>query len=185
MTSPITIGAYFWQNGVSWKSTKGLVSGIWQGFVADWSAAAQGDCQAFGRAFGGVLIAAGSVAAPYARSLPRAAPGPVRGGANPVLMGQAGERAAGITGPKGPVGPGMSTKSGYRIPDAINREAKELTEVKNVQRLSYTQQLKDYMNWCNQNGYTFVLIVRQGTKLSKQLENLVRQGKIDLRRILP
>lgn len=67
ITSPYTIGAYYWENGLSWESTRSLVSGMWQGFCADWSAAWNGDSQAFGRAFGGVLITVGTAAAPFAK----------------------------------------------------------------------------------------------------------------------
>jgi filamentous hemagglutinin len=67
ISSPYTIGKYYWENGVSWESTKQLVGGMWSGFCGDWQAAWEGDAQAFGRAFGGVLIAVGTAAAPFAK----------------------------------------------------------------------------------------------------------------------
>ncbi len=183
--SPYTIGSYYWEHGVSWESTKGLLSGMWEGWCAEWSAAWQGDSRAFGRAFGATLIAAvpfaksvrgrSASAAESASTTMRAS----RGGAAVVRMGQAGERAAGITGPKSKVGPGMSTRSGYRIPDNVNRNTRTLTEVKNVSRLDFTPQLKDYYNWCQQNGYKMVLYTRRDTQLSKPLQDLIRQGKIE------
>ncbi len=98
------------------------------------------------------------------------------------MKGRLGEQLAGITGPKEPI---FLNNLKKRIPDRIDKIARELIEVKNVQRLSYTRQLKDYMEWCNENKYTFVLIVRWYPKLSKPLQDLVREGKITLRRILP
>jgi len=67
ISSPYTIGKYYWENGVSWESTKQLFGGMWSGFCGDWQAAWAGDAQAFGRAFGGVLITVGTAAAPFAK----------------------------------------------------------------------------------------------------------------------
>jgi len=67
-------------------------------FLCGLAAAWAGDAQAFGRAFGGVLITVGTAAAPFARG-GTAGTGVStvgRGGARPVQVGQAGERAAGI-----------------------------------------------------------------------------------------
>jgi hypothetical protein len=83
LTSPYTIGSYYWENGVSWETTRSLVSGMWQSFCADWSAAWNGDCQAFGRAFGGVLITVGTAAAPFAKGV-RSAPTTVAAATKPL-----------------------------------------------------------------------------------------------------
>jgi DNA invertase Pin-like site-specific DNA recombinase len=50
----------------------------------------------------------------------------------------------------------------YRIPDELNREERVLREVKNVQKLSATSQLRDMAKWAADNGYTMVIVVDQG-----------------------
>ena len=67
ISSPYTIGKFYWEHGVSWELTKQLLGGMWSGFCGDWQAAWAGDAQAFGRAFGGVLITVGTAAAPFAK----------------------------------------------------------------------------------------------------------------------
>ena len=44
-------------------------------------------------------------------------------------------------------------------------------EIKNVKNLSLTPQLKDYINYCYENGYQFTLYIREGTQLSGPLGN--------------
>jgi RHS repeat-associated protein len=93
-------------------------------------------------------------------------------------LGLAGEEAVGTTGPK--VGiriPGTDT---MRFPDAVNDPVKKLTEVKNVQSLSYTQQLRDYSAWCQQQGYTFDLYVRPSTQMSGPLWDAIDSKLINL-----
>ncbi|MDZ7578228.1 MAG: putative toxin, partial [Candidatus Nanopelagicales bacterium] len=71
-----------------------------------------------------------------------------------------------------------------RIPDGINKAA--VSEVKNVQNLSYTRQLRDYADYASQNGLRFDLYVRGGespTTLSRPLEAAVQSGEISLRPI--
>lgn len=69
------------------------------------------------------------------------------------------------------IGPREAIKIGgrTRIPDGINWDAKTLAEVKNVQSLSYTSQLRDYAAYARQEGLTFNLYVRPGAKLSQPL----------------
>lgn len=50
----------------------------------------------------------------------------------------------------------------YRIPDELNREERVLREVKNVQKLSATSQLRDMAKWAANNGYTMAIVVDQG-----------------------
>ena len=81
-------------------------------------------------------------------------------------LGQAGEDAVGITGPKtGITIPGSGIT---RFPDQLTSTT--LTEVKNVQNLSFTQQLRDYSAYVQQNPQlTFELWVRPSTQLSGPL----------------
>lgn len=70
-------------------------------------------------------------------------------------------------------------------PYVLDRANKLIGEVKNVYRLSYTDQLKDFVAFAQQEGYDFVLYVREETKLSGPLQELVKAGAIILERILP
>lgn len=80
--------------------------------------------------------------------------------------GQAGEIAAGITGPKsGVLGP-ISGK--MRFPDMLTSEV--LRESKNVVRQGWTAQLKDYAAIAKTKNIPFELYVRQSTILSKPLQ---------------
>ena len=68
----------------------------------------------------------------------------------------------------------------YRIPDYLDKSNKIIGDVKNVKKLSYTSQLKDFMLYAEKHGYTFVLKVRKSTQLSGTLKSLVDAGKIVL-----
>ena len=95
-----------------------------------------------------------------------------RGGAETVRRGQAGERLAGIKGPKTPVEvPGTGR---IRIPDKLR--PKTLEEVKYVKSLSLTQQIRDFLEIAKATGRGFVLKVRQTTKLSRPLQEAVGKG---------
>lgn len=56
-----------------------------------------------------------------------------------------------------------------------------LTEVKNVGRLSFTQQLRDFAAYAQDNGFRFDLWIRQGASLSGPLEDAARSGLVNLR----
>jgi hypothetical protein len=99
--------------------------------------------------------------------------------ATPNAVGQAGEKAAGITGPKRPID-SLTGTAKYRKPDEIDDVARVLKEVKNVAKLSNTSQIRDYVLWAQENGYTFKLITRQGTEFSKPLQKLIDNGTIIL-----
>ncbi|MBA4858533.1 hypothetical protein H1R78_22540 [Nocardia farcinica] len=65
-----------------------------------------------------------------------------------------------------------------RVPDDIDHGQKRLTEVKNVQEQSLTEQIKDDLIYCQTNGYEFVLITDTNTKLTAPLQELVYQRRI-------
>jgi Restriction endonuclease fold toxin 7 len=104
--------------------------------------------------------------------------------------GMAGVRAAGRTGEEvaGVVKntehiPSVSGSATYRIPDELNSSLPG--EVKNVSRLSYTNQLRDFSAYASGNGLQFNLYVRSGTQLSRPLQLAVDSGTINLIRNLP
>jgi RHS repeat-associated protein len=92
-------------------------------------------------------------------------------------LGQAGEDAVGIVGPK--VGIQIPGSGITRFPDQLVPGI-SLTEVKNVRYLSLTQQLRDYSAFAQQNNLQFNLFVRPTTILSGPLQNAVTGGVIKL-----
>jgi hypothetical protein len=64
----------------------------------------------------------------------------------------------------------------YRVPDGLTRHA--LTEVKNVQSLSYTSQLRDYAQFARENGLVFRLFTRSDASLSARLVEEIQAGRI-------
>jgi hypothetical protein len=92
-------------------------------------------------------------------------------------LGQAGEDAVGITGPKTAIEiPGSGQ---IRIPDALTDTT--LTEVKNVGSLSYSQQLRDFTTYSQANGLNFQLWVRPSSQLSGPLQQAIANGQITLK----
>ena len=66
---------------------------------------------------------------------------------------------------------------GFRVPDLLDDASGVLGEVKNVQRLSYTAQLRDYVAWAEARGYTFRLWIRPTTQPSGPLQQeILRRG---------
>lgn len=114
-------------------------------------------------------------------SIPHVTP-PVTGGAGPVRVGQAGLHRAGIVQNKVPIR-SLSGTANYRIPDGLDDVGIVLTEVKNVKRLSYTRQLRDFHAWASSQPipYTFELWVRSSTRLSQPLKDAIGRGDIVLR----
>ncbi|MDY7080496.1 MAG: putative toxin [Chloroflexota bacterium] len=98
---------------------------------------------------------------------------------SPNAIGRVGERAAGVAGPKARIRSVLDPTT-YRVPDQLDDTAQILREVKNVARLSYTSQLRDYALWAQQEGYRFILVVRQTTELSGPLRGAVQRGEIIL-----
>ncbi|MCP4305632.1 MAG: hypothetical protein GY788_12275 [bacterium] len=99
--------------------------------------------------------------------------------------GSAGEQAAGIVKNTDRI-PSLSGTASYRIPDELN--ATVLGEVKNVGYQAYTQQLRDFAAYAQQEGLTFNLYVRGGvnpTVLSGPLQTAVDEGVINLIWSLP
>jgi hypothetical protein len=70
------------------------------------------------------------------------------------------------------------TSFGKRIPDFINNSV--IGEIKNVSYQYLSTQIKGFMEIAKKQGKTFVLVVKEGTKLSKPLINTIRAsgGKI-------
>ena len=92
-------------------------------------------------------------------------------------LGQRGEELSGIV--KNTTRIDSITKTAnYRIPDQLLPEAELLSEVKNVSYQSFTNQLKDFLLYAEKEGYTFQLFVRETTKLSKPLQDLIEEGRI-------
>ena len=90
-------------------------------------------------------------------------------------LGQAGEDAVGITGPK--VGIQIPGSGITRFPDQLTSTT--LKEVKNVQNLSFTQQLRDYSAYAQQNKLQFNLYVRPSTTLTGPLQDAINSGLIN------
>ena len=78
-------------------------------------------------------------------------------------LGKEGEDLAGITAKKTKI----TVNGRTRFPDAITEDV--VKEVKNVKYQGFTKQLKDYIQWANDNGRRVELYVRPngGTTLSK------------------
>ena len=72
----------------------------------------------------------------------------------------------------------LSKSAKYRIPDYLAN--KIIGDVKNVKKLSYTNQLKDFMLYAEKYGYTYVIKIRKTTQLSSTLKSLVDAGRIVL-----
>jgi nucleotide-binding universal stress UspA family protein len=78
------------------------------------------------------------------------------------------------------IGPSQSIKIGdrTRFPDGLTPTT--LSEVKNVQSLSYTSQLRDYAAFARQEGLTFNLYVRPGAHLSRPLLDARAAGHVNI-----
>jgi len=72
----------------------------------------------------------------------------------------------------------ISINNRIRIPDGITREF--VNEVKNVQSLSYTQQLRDYFDYAREADLVLRLFVRSDTELSGPLLEAIQKGDIIL-----
>lgn len=70
-----------------------------------------------------------------------------------------------------------------RIPDGINPLARSLSEVKNVNSLSFTSQLRDYSGYAQGQGLRFDLYTRPSTQLSGPLKDAIDSGLINHRYI--
>lgn len=97
-----------------------------------------------------------------------------------VELGRAGEAAADIVKNTERIASESGTAA-YRVPDILDHSAMVIGEVKNVESLSYTSQLRDFASYASGNGYTFELWVRPTTQLSGPLQEAVSSGEIVLR----
>ena len=77
----------------------------------------------------------------------------------------------------------MTGSARYRVPDELTLVS--LREIKNATSVSNTKQLRDFLEYTQMTERTFILEVREGTKLTKPLQRLVDEGLIELRRTLP
>lgn len=72
---------------------------------------------------------------------------------------------------------GQATGAAYRIPDMLSHIDKVLGEIKGVQNLSNTGQLRDFIGFAKETGYSFNLYVKPDTTLTKELiKNLKSVG---------
>ncbi|CPV70004.1 putative toxin [Mycobacteroides abscessus] len=100
--------------------------------------------------------------------------------------GRQGMEAVGLPQNSEKIFPNPSTKK-FRIPDVlVQAPVSMLGEVKNVGKLSLTQQLTEYLKYAKANGYAVHLFVRQGegTQLSGPLQALVDSGQIVLHKVI-
>ena len=97
-------------------------------------------------------------------------------------LGKTGERAACIKKNTTRI-PSLNGTANYRIPDVLNPVQNLIGEVKNVQYLSMTPQLQDFLSYAQQNGYNFQLTVDANTYLSSSVVNAVSSGAITLSRM--
>jgi hypothetical protein len=139
--------------------------------------------------WGGGLLLVGLSSLTPADEATGAAVGGIRGAHNiqrAKQLGQQGEQAVGIS-QKGKIAivdkTTIRTNSGRRVPDKLDRPNQQLIEVKNVKHLELTKQLGDYLKWCEKNKFDMILYVRTNTTLGPRLQQLVRQGRIQLRRV--
>lgn len=87
-------------------------------------------------------------------------------------LGQLGEEAAGISGPKTAIQIGGRTRFPDRLGDGF------LDEVKNVKFQNFTRQLRDYYQYSQENGLQMRLFTRPGTQFSGPLQQLLNSGDI-------
>ncbi|HET6889848.1 MAG TPA: putative toxin, partial [Pyrinomonadaceae bacterium] len=64
-----------------------------------------------------------------------------------------------------------------RIPDGLSKDA--LSEVKNVEKLSFTRQLRDYSQYATDEKLRFDLYLRPTTKVSGPLQEAFDKGLIN------
>jgi hypothetical protein len=144
-----------------------------------------------GAVIGGGLVIAGAAAVIGASALAGAGAAACADGdctnegmAATRALGQAGETAAGIIKNTDRI-PSLTGTANYRIPDQLLRSQQLISEVKNVSHLSFTSQIKDYMAFAQQEGYTFELWVRGSTTFSKPLQEVIDRGQVLLKYLEP
>ncbi len=93
-------------------------------------------------------------------------------------LGRAGEVAAPIIKNTTKI-ESLTGTAGSRIPDELNVAQKIIGEVKNVQYQPLTNQLKDFNQYAQQNGYSFKLYTPEKTQMSQPLQDLINSGQIE------
>ena len=100
-------------------------------------------------------------------------------------MAKTGADLAGITQNTEQI-PAPSGKAQYRVPDELTRY--KIGEVKLVDKLHFSSQIKDILSFAQQKQIPFTLYVRGGnnpTRLTPQLQQQVDAGKILLKQLIP
>ncbi len=92
-------------------------------------------------------------------------------------MGRIGEKVAGITKNTERID-SITGSAAFRIPDEMTKTT--LREVKNVKYLSFTSQIQDYLYHSLATDREFILVVRESTKFSKELQKCIDAGFITL-----
>jgi hypothetical protein len=93
-------------------------------------------------------------------------------------LGIAGEAAAGIIKNTSRIASATRTAA-FRVPDALS--ATTLTEVKNVAKLSLSNQIRDFAAFARATGRGFDLVVRENTKLTAPLREFIKKEGINLK----
>ena len=75
----------------------------------------------------------------------------------------------------------MTRTAKYRIPDQLTSTT--LTEVKNVQQLALTNQIKDFIQYSQATGREFIIYTRANTTFTKPLQDAIDQGLIIIKEI--
>ena len=102
----------------------------------------------------------------------------VGGLAGARALGAAGEAASGLIKITQRI-PSATGTAAFRVPDGLS--ATTLSEVKNVSRLSLTNQLRDFSAFASENRLGFDLYVRSNTQLTGPLKQFIRNNNIDVR----
>jgi len=69
----------------------------------------------------------------------------------------------------------------YRIPDQLLQSKYLISEVKNVKKISLTNQIKDYVAYAKSHQFTFEIWVRKTANISKPFQQLIDNGDIVLK----
>lgn len=93
-------------------------------------------------------------------------------------LGAAGEAASGLVKNTQRI-PSATGTAAFRVPDGLT--ATTLSEVKNVAKLSLTNQLRDFATFARESGRSFELFVRSNTELSGPLQQFIKDNNIVLR----
>lgn len=99
---------------------------------------------------------------------------------SPNQIGLEGEKASGLKKNTERLTSALDPNK-QRIPDGLDHDNLILSEVKNVKRLSFNRQLRDYHQISLRLGYQFDLYIRPTTVISQPLHNQVLNGNINIK----